>query len=226
MSPPGRIVLVAGEPSGDRHGARLANELRAQPALREMELVGVAGPAMRAAGVTALVAMEDVAVVGVVEVLRHLKPLLDARKRIRGAIEDSATRLFLPIDFPGFNLPLARVAHARGVPVLYYIAPQVWAWGRGRLEALRRDVDALAVVLPFEEAFFREAGVPVRAVGHPLMESLDPGLSRAAFLEDLAWPADAQWVALLPGSRDQEIERLAGPLLGAARKLLEARPQA
>ncbi len=222
----GRIVLVAGEPSGDRHGAALARALRAHPSLGGFALVGVAGPAMRAAGVTPLVAMEDVAVVGVVEVLRHLPALLSARGRIAQALSDPATRLFLPIDFPGFNLPLCRNARARGVPVLYYIAPQVWAWGKGRLGALRRDVDALAVVLPFEEAFFREARVRVRAVGHPLMESLDPAVSRSGFMGELGWPDDARFVALLPGSRDQEIARLAVPLLRAARRFLESRSDA
>lgn len=190
---------------------------------RGARLVGVAGPAMRAAGVEPLVRMEDVAVVGAVEVLGHLPALLSARAAIGKALAAPDTRLFLPIDFPGFNLPLCRTARARGVPVLYYIAPQVWAWGRKRLAQLRRDVDVLAVVLPFEEAFFREAGVNVRAVGHPLVESLDPLLSRAGFLAELGWPLDVPYVALLPGSRDQEIERLAVPLIQAARRLIQSR---
>jgi lipid-A-disaccharide synthase len=222
-----RLVLVAGEPSGDRHGARLAQAIRAHPALSGFELAGIAGPAMRAAGVVPLARMEDVAVVGFAEILGHLPTLLAARGTIERALGDPATALFVPIDFPGMNLPLCRVARSRGVPVLYYIAPQAWAWGRGRVAALARDVDRLAVILPFEEAFFREAGVAATHVGHPLVESLAPERTRAEFLRALGRPDDdAPFVALLPGSRDQEVARLGPPLLAALAAFRQARPGA
>jgi lipid-A-disaccharide synthase len=221
-----RVVLVAGEPSGDRHGARLAAALRAHPAFADVELAGIAGPAMRAAGVVPLVRMEDVAVVGFAEVLGHLPALLAARRAIARALADPATRLFLPIDYPGFNLPLCRTARRRGVPVLYYIAPQAWAWGKGRVAQLARDVDRLAVILPFEEEFFRAAGVRAVHVGHPLVEALAPERPRADFLAGLGWPADARFVALLPGSRDQEVERLGPPLVAAFAALRRRRPDA
>lgn len=226
MSGPGRIVLVAGEPSGDRHGALLATALKAQPALAGLELEGIAGPAMRAAGVRALARMEDVAVVGFAEILGHLPALLHARRAVDAALAAAGTHLFLPIDFPGFNLPLAARAHGRGVPVLQYVAPQVWAWGRGRLAALRRDVDRLAVILPFEEAFFREHGVAATFVGHPLLDGLEPPRDRATFARSCDLDPEAPWLALLPGSRNQEVEHLAGPLLGTFAALRRARPTA
>ena len=221
-----RVVLVAGEPSGDRHGARLAAALRARPEFADVELAGIAGPRMRDAGVVPLARMEDVAVVGFAEVLGHLPALLTARGAITGALADPTTRLFLPIDFPGFNLPLCKVARRRGVPVLYYIAPQAWAWGKGRVAQLRRDVDRLAVILPFEEEFFRAAGVAAVSVGHPLVEALAPDVSRDAFLGELGWPSDARFAALLPGSREQEVTRLAPPLIAAFAVLRGMRPEA
>ncbi|MEO6463323.1 MAG: lipid-A-disaccharide synthase, partial [Candidatus Eisenbacteria bacterium] len=221
---PRRIVLVAGEPSGDRHGARLAEALRASPALADVTLCGVAGPLMRDAGVEPLARMEEVAVVGFAEVLGRLPALLAVRHVIERALADPRTALFLPIDFPGMNLPLCRVARRRGVPVLYYIAPQAWAWGRGRVQALARDVDRLAVILPFEEEFFRGEGVAATHVGHPLVETLAPGQSRAAFMSGLGWPCDTTYLALLPGSRDQEVARHGPPLLGALAALRRERP--
>jgi lipid-A-disaccharide synthase len=224
--PGARILLVAGEPSGDRHGAALATELLRHPDLEGIALEGIAGPLMRAAGVRALVPMEDLAVVGVVEVLSHLPALLAARRALDRCLADGRTRLFLPIDFPGFNLPLCAAAHRKGVPVLYYIAPQVWAWGKDRLPKMAKTVDHLAAVFPFEEPLYRGAGVPVTYVGHPLVESLDPEHGRAAFLAELGWPADTRFAALLPGSRDGELARLADPLLGFLIALAAARPDA
>ena len=218
--------MLAGEPSGDRHGAALAAQLLRHPDLQGVTLEGVAGPLMRAAGVRALVPMEELAVVGVVEVLAHLPALLTARRALDRRLKDGATRLFLPIDFPGFNLPLCAAAHRQGVPVLYYIAPQVWAWGKDRLPKMAKTVDHLAAVFPFEEPLYRAAGVTVTYVGHPLVESLDPALTRAAFLAELGWPEGTPFAALLPGSRDGELARLASPLLGFAASLAAARPDA
>jgi len=221
-----RILLVAGEPSGDRHGAALARALRARPEFAGIALEGVAGPLMREAGVTALVPMEKLAVVGIVEVLAHLPAILSARSALQAKLRDGQTRLLVPIDYPGFNLPLAAFAHARGVPVLYYIAPQVWAWGKDRLPKMARTVDHLAAVFPFEQPLYANAGIPTTYVGHPLVESLDPVRTREAFLAELGLAPDARFVALLPGSRDGEIARLATPLAGAARLLVRERPGA
>jgi lipid-A-disaccharide synthase len=227
VAPPGgRILLVAGEPSGDRHGAALARALRERPEFQGVALEGVAGPLMRAAGVKALVPMEQLAVVGVVEVLAHLPAILAARGVLLGKLRDGRTRLLVPIDYPGFNLPLAAAAHDRGVPVLYYIAPQVWAWGKDRLPKMARTIDRLAAVFPFEEPLYSGAGIATTYVGHPLLESLDPERTRGEFAAELGWPEDARWLALLPGSRDGEIARMAGPLLGTARALVAARPGA
>ena len=221
-----RIVLVAGEPSADRHGARLAEALRAEPALAGLALCGVAGPRMRAAGVEPLARMEDVSVVGFAEVLGHLPALLAVRHTIERALADRSTALVLPIDYPGMNLPLCRVARRRKVPVLYYIAPQAWAWGRGRVHALARDVDRLAVILPFEEEFFRGEGVAAVHVGHPLVESLLPERPEEAFRAEIGLPAGAPYLALLPGSRDQEVARPGPVLVGAFDRLRRDHPEA
>ena len=222
----GRILIVAGEPSGDRHGARLARALKARPEFQAVTLEGVAGPLMREAGVHALVPMEQLAVVGIVEVLAHLPAILSARRALEAKLADGGTRLLIPIDYPGFNLPLSASAHRLHVPVLYYIAPQVWAWGRNRLAQMAHSVDHLAAVLPFEEPLYRDAGIPTTYVGHPLVEALDPEVPRDAFLDALGWPKGTAFAALLPGSRDGEIARLAGPMLAFAAGLARARPGA
>lgn len=221
-----RVLIVAGEPSGDRHAAALVRALRALPEFADMRFEGIAGPLLRAEGVTALVPMEDVAVVGVVEVLAHLPALWSARRALLAALRAPGTRLLIAVDYPGFNLPLCEAARARGVPTFYYIAPQVWAWGKGRLTRMRRAIDRLAVILPFEEAVFRAAGIAATYVGHPLVEALDPAVSRADFAAELGWPAERRFAALLPGSRTSELSRLAPAVLGAGARLLAARPEA
>ena len=219
-----RILLVAGEPSGDRHGAALAHALRQRPELEGVALEGVAGPLMREAGVTALVPMEQLAVVGIVEVLAHLPAILSARSVLQKKLRDKDTRLVIPIDYPGFNLPLAAYAHRLRVPVLYYIAPQVWAWHPERAREMARWVDRLAVVFPFEEPLFRDAGVPTRWVGHPLLDGFAPEVDEAAWRATLGIAPGARVLGLLPGSRAGEIERHQGVLLAAAEILRSERP--
>jgi lipid-A-disaccharide synthase len=217
---PLRVLVLAGEPSGDRHAARL---VRALAARGPCEAFGLAGPEMRAAGVTAVVAMEEVAVLGLTEVLKHLGPLLAARRRLVAALEPPPD-LVIPVDFPGFNLPFARRARRRGIPVLYYVSPQIWAWGSGRLRAIAAAVDRMAVVFPFEVPLYEAAGVPVTYVGHPLVEELDVDLDGTALRELVGLAAGTPYVALLPGSRAQEVERLFPPMLDAVRRLRRARP--
>jgi lipid-A-disaccharide synthase len=149
------------------------------------------------------------------EVLGHLPSLLRRRREMKRLLLRRRVDLFLPVDAPGFNLPLARSARQAGVPVLYYIAPQVWAWGSHRVRAMARDLDALAVILPFEEDWFTERGVAARYVGHPLA-ALYPQPPKA--------PAEGAAVGLLPGSRQQEIRRMLPVLLRAAERLAEKRP--
>jgi lipid-A-disaccharide synthase len=217
---PLRVLLLAGEPSGDRHAARF---VRALAARGPCDAYGLAGPEMRAAGVRPVVAMEEVAVMGLTEVLRHLGPLLAARRRLTAALTPPPD-LVLPVDFPGFNLPFARRARRAGIPVLYYVSPQIWAWGRGRLPAIARAVDHMAVVFPFEAPLYQAAGIPVTYVGHPLVEELEVDLDGAALRARAGVAAAAPYLALLPGSRAQEVERLFPPMLDAFRRLRRGQP--
>jgi lipid-A-disaccharide synthase len=167
-----RIFLSAGEPSGDLHGARVAEALhRRWP---DAELFGLGGDGMAAAGVQLLAHVDQLAVMGFVEVLRHLPYFVELMKTVKRAIADRRPDLVIPIDYPGFNLRLARHAREQGTPVLYYIAPQVWAWHRSRMKQLARNTDRLAVILPFEEELFREAGANATFVGHPLLDQPPP----------------------------------------------------
>lgn len=212
---PGRprtLLITAGEASGDQAGAAVVAALRRRHP--DWRLLATGGERMQAAGAELLVHYRELAVMGFAEVLRRL-PALRGRLRALGDLLGSgAIDLFLPVDFPGFNLRLAARARRAGLPVLYFIAPQVWAWGEGRVAALRRDVDRLALILPFEATWLAARGVRGEFVGHPLLESPRP-LAPAAALPRLA---------LLPGSRAQEVERLLGVMLAAAARLQRELP--
>ncbi len=217
-----RILLSAGEPSGDLHGATLARELkRTWPSA---ELFGFGGDRMRAAGVELWAHTDDMAVMGFVEVARHLPFFLSLLWKTRDDLRAQPPDLVIPIDYPGFNLRLARYARELRIPVLYYIAPQVWAWHRSRMAELARNTDHIAVVLPFEEKLFREAGATVTFVGHPLLDLPPAAKTREAFCAEHGLDAQHPIVALLPGSRQQEIRSHAGLFTDAARLLKEQLP--
>jgi len=219
---PVRIVLAAGEPSGDRLGAGLARELKRR--LPDAELVGMGGDRMAAEGVEIVQHLREVAVVGISEVLAHFPQLLRARRRMVRRFTDEPTDLFIPIDFPDFNFGLGKAAHRAGVPVVYFVSPQIWAWRRGRINSLRRWVRRMLVLFPFEEALYRDAGIDVRFVGHPLAASVvHPG--RLALAETVGVDPDQRYVALMPGSREGEVRRLFPILDATARDLLTTHPE-
>lgn len=213
-----RILLSAGEPSGDMHGAALAQELKRR--WPHAELFGFGGDRMRAAGVELWAHTNEMAVMGFVEVARHLPFFLSLLWKTRDDIRENPPDLIIPIDYPGFNLRLARYAKAAHVPVLYYIAPQVWAWHRSRMAELAHNTDHLAVVLPFEEQIFREAGATVTFVGHPLLDAGAPTITREAFCTAHNLDPGRPIVAMLPGSRQQEI-RSHAHLFSEALRLLQ-----
>lgn len=221
--PAHRFFLAAGEPSGDLHGARLAEALRRR--WPGAELYGLGGDRMAAAGVELLAHVDQLAVMGFVEVLRHLPYFTKLMQRVRRTLRDRPPDLLIPIDYPGFNLRLARHAHSTGIPVLYYIAPQVWAWHRSRMKQLAQHTDLLALILPFEEQLFREAGARAVFVGHPLADQPSPAEDRASFLGSLGVDPDAPVLALLPGSRAQEVGRQLDTFAEAARRVRERRPE-
>jgi len=218
--PPAHIVMAAGEASGDLHGARLAECLRRlEPGL---SLSGMGGPRMQAAGVEILVDARQTAVVGLTELWEKRQILRGALASLRAHLEARRPALLICIDFPDFNLLLARTAHRLGISVCYFISPQVWAWRRGRIRTIRRLVRKMLVLFPFEERLYRTAGVDVGFVGHPLLDALEATPSREACRERLGLAADALVVGLLPGSREAELRRLLPLLLQAAEKIRAA----
>jgi lipid-A-disaccharide synthase len=197
--------VLAGEASGDHHGARVVEELRAR--VPEAEFVGLGGPDLERAGVELLAGLDELAVMGFAEVASRLGFFWRLKRRLTRLLSTGDIDLVLAVDYPGLNLRMARVARSLGVPVLYYIAPQVWAWKEHRAAQLARDADRVAVILPFEEERLREAGAAVTFVGHPLKELPPPEVGEARLRADLAVDADTPLLALLPGSRSQELDR-------------------
>ena len=214
------ILILAGEASGDLHGSILAERLRA---LRpDLALVGTGGTRMREAGVEMLAEHEGV--VGFVEVIRHIPAHWRLYKRIRARMDAGNVALLMCIDYPGFNMRVAAAAHARGLPVLYYITPQVWASRPGRLATLARIVTKAAVILPFEERLLREHGIDATFVGHPLLDRALTLPDRAAARESLGVGRGERLLALFPGSRAQEIARHLDPFVAAALELQRRDP--
>jgi lipid-A-disaccharide synthase len=212
-----RIMIVAGEASGDLHGADLARRLRARDP--GCEIFGIAGAEMRAAGVRPLAKIEDIAGLGLSELASTLRRALGAFRRVRAELHASPPSLLILIDYAEFNLILSGIAHRVGVPVLYYILPQVWAWRRGRIRKLVKRSDRMAVVFPFEAGLYARAGGRVDFVGHPLLDRVAPAQERAKTLARHGIAAGSRLLAILPGSRRGEIKYLLKPMLAAARIL-------
>ena len=221
MSGP-RILLSAGETSGDMHGAALARELRQR--WPDAELYGFGGDRMKAEGVELRAHTDQLAVMGFAEVLRHLPFFLRLLRETQEELRARPPDLVIPIDYPGFNLRLARYAKAMHIPVLYYIAPQVWAWHRSRMKELAANTDHLAVVLPFEERLFREAGATVTFVGHPLLDLPASSKTREDFCAQHGLDAARPILALLPGSRQQEVRSHARLFADAALRVQQRLP--
>lgn len=216
------IFISAGEESGDLHGASLARALRERfPGCR---LLGLGGSRMQAEGVELLAGLQELAVMGFVEVLRHLPFFIALRKRVFAALEAEGVDLVIPIDYPGFNLRLARHAHGRGLAVLYYISPQVWAWHKKRVRDMARDTDEVAVVLPFEEAFLRGHGVDAHFVGHPLLDVPPPASTAEAWAASHGLDPARPILALFPGSRRQEVGRHLALFSETAARVRQSRP--
>lgn len=218
----GRIVIVAGETSGDNLAAALIRALRARrPAL---EFEGVAGPAMLAAGCRAWEKSERLAVMGLFEVLTHLPRLWRLRREVLARARAAQPLAYIGVDAPEFNLGIAARLHAEGLATVQYVSPQVWAWRQGRVRRMAGTLDLVLCLLPFEKRFYEGAGLAAEFVGHPLADRIPLEPDRAAARERLGLDAAATLVALLPGSRRGEVERLADDFLGAAAWLASTRP--
>lgn len=214
-----KVMIVAGEASGDLHGGNLVRAMhRIDP---DLSFYGVGGKSMQKAGVRLLADASDMAVVGLTEVIYKLGMILRVMHRLKASLKRERPDLVILIDYPDFNLPLARTASKRGIKVLYYISPQVWAWRKGRIETIRRTVNRMAVILPFEEDFYREAGVNVTFVGHPLLDEVKKKYARAEALKRFGLKEEAVTVGILPGSRASEVVRLLPEMVKACRILTE-----
>lgn len=218
-----KIFIVAGEASGDLHGADLARALLTLDP--EVTLSGMGGEHMRQVGVELLVDARALAAVGITEALSRLVALVRAYRQLRKALASEHPGLLVLIDFPDFNFWLARASRRIGIPVLYYISPQVWAWRRGRIQTLKRLVEKMLVIFPFEEALYREAGIPVTFVGHPMLDRLRNVPTRAEARRQFGCDATDIVLGLLPGSREGEVRYHLPVLKEAVAQIAQVRPE-
>jgi lipid-A-disaccharide synthase len=218
-----RILISAGEASGEFYGAELMQALRRQLSQcsdqTEVEFFGVGGDRMREAGCELMADAREIAEVGIVEVVKHIPRIYRRFREVVSEARDRRPDAAVLIDFPDFNLRLARELHKLDVPVIYYVSPQLWAWKQRRIERVRKYVREMLVIFPFEEKFYRERGINAKFVGHPLADLTAPNVTRAEFAGEYDIESHRQWIALLPGSRRGEVSRILPVLLEAAQLL-------
>src|SRR5205085_2823992 len=222
-----RLMFVAGEASGDAHAAALVRALQARAGDLRLEAFGATGREMRAAGVETIVEIDQLAIVGLFEIGRTLPKFWRVFRLLRDAALARRPDAVVLVDWPDFNLRLARTLHRRGLKVIYYIGPQLWAWRAHRVRAVRRDVDLLLAILPFEPEWYAQRGVAhVEFVGHPLAGAVYARYDRAEFCRRHQLDPARPIIALLPGSRHKELTRILPPMLAAAKIIFHARPDA
>jgi lipid-A-disaccharide synthase len=218
-----RVMISCGEPSGDLYAGALAREIgRINPAA---QITGFGSERLRDAGANLVSDFQGLSVTGLLEVARVLPRTYATYRRLLADAKEHRPDVFVPIDFPDFNFRLASAVKKLGVPVVYYISPQLWAWRPGRLKTLARIVDRVLVIFPFEEEIYRRAGVPVTWVGHPLLDVTRPPDPRRDFLQRHGLDPNRAVIALLPGSRANEVRAILPGLVGAAQIILAALPQ-
>lgn len=217
-----KILLVAGEVSGDLHGSYLVEAIhRIDP---DIQFFGVGGEGLKRVGMRLLHHSQSLSVVGITEVFVKLGSILEALRTLKRSLEREKPDLVILIDFPDFNLRLAKIAHRQGIPILYYISPQVWAWRPGRVKLIARLVKKMVVLFPFEVPLYEAAGVDVEWVGHPLLDIVKPTLSKEMAFQQFGLDPRRRTIGLLPGSRIHEIERLLPSLLASAQLLQKEIP--
>jgi lipid-A-disaccharide synthase len=214
-----RIFFSAGEASGDHYGAEILSGLRS--AIPDLKAFGLGGAEMEAAGLERIVRAEEVAVMGITEVLRHMPRIYGEYRKLVDSVRRNRPDAAVLIDFPDVNLRLAQKLHELGVPVLYFVSPQLWAWKRRRIQRVRKYVTKMLVIFPFEEAFYRNRGVSAEFVGHPLAEAPLPAGDRDEYAARYSLDASREWIALLPGSRMRELRHNLPVMLQAAALLGE-----
>jgi lipid-A-disaccharide synthase len=221
-----RILISAGEASGEMYGALLMDALRrfagespATTLSQKLEFFGVGGDRMRAAGCDTVVDAKDLSVVGISEILSHLPKIWGLFHKLIAEADRRKPDLAIVIDSPAFNWRVARQMHKRGVPVVYYVCPQFWAWRQGRVRLLRKYVDKALVIFPFEEKFYRDRGVDATFVGHPLADLPRPEVDRAAYATQYQLDPAKPWITLMPGSRMKEVRMNLPVILESAARL-------
>jgi lipid-A-disaccharide synthase len=216
-------MIVAGEPSGDAHAAALVNALREKE--NRLECFGATGPLLRAAGVETVVDSDELAIMGILEVTHALPKFLKAFRQLKQAAFERSPDAVVLVDWPEFNLRLATALHRRGLKVIYYISPQLWAWRPRRINRIKRDIDLLLSILPFEADWFRARGVDqVEFVGHPLAGEVKARFGREEFCRQHGLNPAQPIISFLPGSRRKELQRILPPMLAAIQRLKTARP--
>ncbi len=219
-----KIFIIAGEASGDMHAAGLCRQLIDK--CPDISITGIGGPAMERAGADLLFPNSQLAVVGLFEVLSHAAPIISAYRSVIKWLSSNRPSALILVDYPEFNLLVASRAKKLGIPVFYYISPQIWAWREGRVKKIRRLVDRMAVILPFEKEFYSRHGMDVTYVGHPLLDTVKPSADRETFCSSHNIDPSLPVVGLLPGSRTGEIKKFSGIMIEAGRLIKNAVPAA
>lgn len=214
-----KIMMSAGEASGDMHAAAVAAELKR--IMPDADLFGMGGADMRKSGVRIIYDIENLGIIGVVEVIRHIPFFFRLRAFLKKVMVEEKPDVLVCVDYPGFNMKLAHVAKELGIPVIYYIAPTIWAWNKGRAKNIVRDVEQVASIFPFEAEAYRKAGARVTFVGHPLVDTVKPSMSFEEAMDYFHGNPDKKRVLLMPGSRKNEVAGLLPVMIQAAEKLAE-----
>ncbi len=211
-----KILIIAGEASGDQHAADLVIELsQIQP---DIAFVGIGGDEMQVAGVNLLYHISQLAILGITEIIRHLPFIRKVQQRIKLELNSGVDAVIL-VDYPGFNLRIAKIAHEMDVPVIYYISPQLWAWGEKRVEKIRKYVDLMLVLFRFEASFYKQHGIKAQFVGHPIVDQINIEQTEIEFRRENNLAMDIPIIGLFPGSREMEVRKLLPKMIQTARRL-------
>lgn len=212
-----KIMMSAGEASGDMHAGAVAAEIKKQ--MPDAEIFGMGGADMRRSGVRIIYDIENLGIIGVVEVIKHIPFFFRLRDFLKKAMTEEKPDVLVCVDYPGFNMKLAHTAKELGIPVVYYIAPTIWAWHKSRAKSIVRDVKRVASIFPFEARAYEEAGAPVTFVGHPLVDLVHPSMSFEEAMAHFGGKADKKRILLMPGSRKNEVSGLLPDMVKAAAEL-------
>ncbi len=210
-------MIIAGEASGDLHGAQLVRQVKKLDS--DVDFFGIGGSNMRAAGVNIKIDASKLAVIGLVEVIKHYRQLVSYLNEMKDLLKSQRPDLLILIDYPGFNLRLAKAAKALKIKVLFYISPQVWAWRKGRVKKIGQSIDMMAVIFDFETKFYEDYNIPVRFVGHPLTDEIPEKYNKVDIINSLELDPGNKILGLFPGSRKSEIKNLLPVLLESAQRL-------